>query len=209
MDGKPLKIDYPLTYANEQLIAVLGIPKTFLWGDGGNFASVRAQFQTMIFRLKKMQHDASRILITRIFNRFLDKRGMKTVKGKLPEIKMKWAEQALDSEQSVIGLINAFSNLAKSVGSSELPVSFTTLLGQLGHNYEQEIYRKGREKAQMQKMIDGAPAQAPSQIPNRQEPRRTRSKQLLDGVQLSAVAVDLQSLSWTKPGANNVRRRRR
>lgn len=197
MDGKPLRIDYPLTYANEQTIAVLGIPKTFLWGDGGNFASVRAQFQTMIFRLKKMQHEASRIIITRIFNRFLDKRGWRTASGQLPSIEMKWAQQELDSEQSVIGLINAFSNLAKSVGSPELPISFTTLLESLGHNYEQELYRKGREKAMLRKMQGGQIAQPPSQTPAKEPP--TRSKHLLRGVNVASLAENLSQLSWTRP----------
>lgn len=209
MDGKPLRVDYALTYANEQLIAVLGIPKTFLWGDGGNFASVRAQFQTMIFRLQKMQHEASRIVTTRIFNRFLQKRGWLTVGGKLPEIKMKWAQQELDSEQSVIGLINAFSNLAKSVGSPELPISMTTLLDSLGHNYEQEMYRKGREKAMVRKMQAGQAAQAPEQNPQKEPPGR--SQHVLRGVNLTAVASDLSGLSWNRPGdqANGNRRRRK
>jgi hypothetical protein len=206
MDGKPLRIDYPLTYANEQTIAVLGIPKTFLWGDGGNFASVRAQFQTMIFRLKKMQNDASRIITTRIFNRFLERRGWLTVNGKLPEIKMKWAQQELDGEQSVIGLINAFSNLAKSVGSPELPISFTTLLDQLGHNYEQEMYRKGREKAMMRKMQDGQVGQPPNQVPQKEPP--SRAKQLLRGVSTAAIAEDVRHLSWTRPEAFGAKRRR-
>ena len=208
MDGKPLRIDFPLQYANNQIMAVLGIPETFLWGGGSNYASVRAQFQTMIFRLSQMQKDAARIITTRIFNRYLDRRGWRTVGGELPEIKVKFAQHELDSDQAIIGLVNAFANLAKSIGSTELPVSYTTILEKLGHNYEQEMYRKGREKALMRKMQEGQPGQAPAQTPQKTPPyaQTTRFQDM------SAVAEDITNLSWTRPGQQrrqtNGRRRR-
>ncbi len=209
MEGKPLRLENPLNYAVEQQIAVLGIPKAFLWGDGGNFASVRAQFQTMIFRLKVMQKEAARILVDRIYNRYMKRRGWLTAKGKLPAIKIKWAQHELDSEQSVIGLMNAMANLAKSIGSTELPISYTTLLGSLGHNYEQEMYRKAREKAKMSKLgetmkVEQAPRQAPQYMP----PKDSEMRGPLRGMRVGALAEDLNHLSWTRPDASGSKRRR-
>ena len=122
---------------------------------------------------------------------------MLTVNGELPEIKVKFAQHELDSDQSIIGLVNAFANLAKSIGSTELPVSYTTILEKLGHNYEQEMYRKGREKALMRKMQEGQPGQAPSQQPQKQPPSAVPTRfQQMNG----AVAEDITNLSWTRPG---------
>ena len=196
MEGKPLRLEAPLAYCIEQQLAAVGIPKAFLWGDGGNFASVRAQFQTMIFKLKGMQTTAARIVITRILNRFMKRRKMLTVKGKLPKIEIKWAQHELDSDQAVIGLMNALANLAKSVGSTELPMSFTTLLGQLGHDYEQELYRKGHEKAMMKKMSGGQPAQPPNQAPQKEPPAVLRKS--LKGLRVGAMAMDLKGIGFPR-----------
>lgn len=207
MEGKPLRLEKPLEYAVEQQISVLGIPKAFLWGDGGNFASVRAQFQTMIFRLKTMQNEAARILKTRIYNRFLKRRGMLTASGKLPAIKIKWAQHELDSEQSIIGLVNAFANLAKSLGSTEIPVSYTTLLKGLGHDYDQEIFRKASEKSKVQKLADSMKReQPPNQAPAKMPPNAML--QDLRGIRVASLAEELNQLSWTRPATGSSRRRK-
>lgn len=169
-DGKPLRLDMYLTYATERMLTALGVPKTFLWGDGANFATARTQYQSLINRLKSLQEKSNRMMSSRIYGRYLDRRGYLDGAGNKIKVSCTFENNDMDSEETVAALLTAMAAVAKSTGNPTLLLSDTTLTEMLGQDIDIEQNNKMREAAKLMRLKGIMTEQAPSQDPAKAAP---------------------------------------
>lgn len=197
-DGKPLRLDMYLTYAVERMLTALGVPKTFLWGDGANFATARTQYQSLINRLKSLQEKANRMLSSRIYGRYLDRRGYLDGAGNKIKVSCTFENNDMDSEETVAKLLTSMAQVAKATGNPTLLLSNTTLTEMLGKDIDIEEQNKLREAAKLMRLKGIIGEQAPSQDPSKVPPI---AGQPLPQININTTSAEVSEALFALAGA--------
>jgi len=165
-----VRITEEIEALNKRILAALGMPSAFLFGDWTNFATAKVQFSGLMLKLKTLQADMSRVLEQRIFRRFCEIRGYRDLDSRVIVPKVSWRRASLESDESIFDFV---------VAAAQIPgfASMRTLRQMVGWDPEAEEQHLDAEAIVTARrralVLEQFPSEAPQKMPPGEMPSFT------------------------------------